>query len=75
MTKRQASAGERWTPGALRTLRARARSGLSAAQVGKELGRTASAILQKAGRAGISFRQSKRVGARIVARRKANKKK
>jgi hypothetical protein len=68
MAKRLANSGAGWSPADLKTLKALAKSGITAAETAKQLGRTAPAVQQKAMRAGISFRQAQK------AAKKAKKK-
>jgi hypothetical protein len=60
MAKRLANSGAGWSSSDLKTLKALAKSGITAAEAAKQLGRTAAAVQQKAMRAGISFRQGQK---------------
>jgi hypothetical protein len=55
--------GVSWSTRELRVLKAFAKSGTTAAQTAKQLGRTPAAVQQKAMRTGISFRRGRRVAA------------
>jgi hypothetical protein len=56
--------GSSWSASDLRGLKALAKSGISATQTAKHLGRTPAAVQQKAMRSGISFRRGRMRSAR-----------
>ena len=63
-SRRPSNDGASWSARELKTLKALAKVGSPTTQVAKKLGRTAAAVQQKAMRAGISFRATRRSGAR-----------
>lgn len=60
MAKRLPNDGAGWSTADLKKLKQLAKSGVTAAVAAKDLGRTASAVQQKAMRTGISFRAGQR---------------